>query len=64
MPWSWEKEEKERAEKDRDFKVCEQIFTGSKTHTQKKYIYSVVLGIQGVRLEVEPAHSSICYIDL
>lgn len=31
---------------------------------QKKYIYNVVLGIQGVRLEAKPAHSSICYIEL
>lgn len=39
---------KERAERDRDFKGREQIFTGSKT---KKYIYSVVLGLEGVGLE-------------
>ena len=31
---------------------------------QKKYIYSVVLGIQGVGLEAKPAHSSICYTEL
>lgn len=49
---------KERAEKDRDFTVREQIFTGSKT---KKYIYSVVLGIQGAGLEAQPAHGSVCY---
>lgn len=52
---------KERAERDRDFKGREQIFTGSKT---KKYIYSVVLGIEGVGLEAEPARGSVCYIDL
>lgn len=52
---------KERDERDRDFKGHEQIFTGSKT---KKYIYSVVLGLEGVRLEAEPAHGSVCYIDL
>lgn len=52
---------KERAERDRDFKRHEQIFTGSKT---KKCIYSAVLGIEGAGLEAEPARGSVCYIDL
>lgn len=31
---------------------------------QKKYIYSVVLGLEGIGLEAEPARGSVCYIDL
>lgn len=46
VPRSWEKE---RAEKDRDFKGCEQIFTGSKTKIYISTVLSWGYGASGLK---------------